>query len=231
MATQPITSEAGSETVATMPAVPAPTAAGPSPDANIPVPPPVPMPGGNGHCVATAAASLTVAAVASPPDAKVGPKPADNVSAGERETVERLADESGRFSEVFAVARQFWRGVPSWLASLLLHVTMFVVLGLFYLEPPKKTEVTVVSNSDQEQSDGLSESLDDANTSLTNENIGTTNDTVGTFEETKIGNLDNGPIVDVPLNVLANDTNAPDGGGVDLTAISDSLSGPLQNSL
>lgn len=241
MATQPINSETGSEAVATMPTVPAP--AGPSPSPNIPVPPPLPATNGvNGHGGAAAAASASAAAVSAPADAKADPKPADSISAGasisaegsasagERETVEPLADEPGNFGAVFAAARQFWRGVPSWLASLLIHVAMFVALGVFYLEPPKKTEVTVVSN-DQQQGEGLSESLDDVDTSLTNEGSALTNDKVGTFEETKIGNLDNGPIVDVPLNVLGTDTNAPDGGGVDLTAISDSLSGPQQNSL
>jgi hypothetical protein len=227
MATQPITSEAGSETVATMPAAAAPPES--SPSAKIPRPPPVPTANGvNGHATAMAAASAASAAIASPAAAKNNSKPANDASAGTSETVEHRPDEPGKFSGVFQVARQFWRGVPSWLASLLIHVTMFVALGLFYLEPPAKTEVTVVSNTDGQQSEGLSESLDDANTSLTNDNIGPMNDTVGTFEETKIGNLENGPIVDIPLNPLANDTNAPDGGGVDLTAISNSLSGPQQ---
>jgi hypothetical protein len=232
MATQPITSETDREAVATMPAAPAPTTADRSPNGKIPVPPPVPMLSGvNDNGAATAAASSTAAPAASPPDVKAEPKPADSIAAGEREPVEPLAGEPGLFSGVYAAARQFWRGVPSWLASLLIHVAMFVALGLFYFEPPAKTEVTVVSNSDEQQSEGLSESLDGADTSLTNEGSALTNDMVGTFEETKIGNLDNGPIVDVPLNVFANDTNAPDGGGVDLTAISNSLSGPQQSSL
>src|SRR5262245_40035373 len=143
MATQPITSEAGSETVATMPAAPAPVESSPPP--NIPIPPPVPTANGvNGHGVAATTASTVVATSAA---TKSDSKPANDESAGTSETVEPLPDKPGKFSGAFDVARKFWRGVPSWLASLLIHVAMFVALGLFYLEPPKKTEVTVVSNT------------------------------------------------------------------------------------
>lgn len=88
--------------------------------------------------------------------------------------------------------------MPSWFASLIVHTVALVVLGLVYVESPQKSgEVEIVANPSPPD-----DSLEDLDSTLTT-------DDVMAFDST-LSVVDSGPVEDIPLNPLADDSDAAD---------------------
>jgi hypothetical protein len=189
MATQPITSEAPRETVATLPP-------------SIPAPPSLPSAPANA-VNGTASATPAEAAPTADPKANQNGSPA-------KSKVKNKARESDKFDQFAATMRKWWRGVPSWMASLIVHAVALVVMGLWYVETPKKSgEVEIVANPAPPD-----DSLEDLDSSITNTDAMTFDSTLST--------IDSGPVVDVPLNPTANDDDAANT-SLELTSMNNSL--------
>ncbi|MCC7084722.1 MAG: terpene cyclase/mutase family protein [Pirellulales bacterium] len=196
MATLPITSEATRESVATLPIGHPATV----------VPPPLPASyGANDRAsVASAAPASAIASVVEP------------ISAGDQPKARRTSLQPDKFDQFAAALRCWWRGVPSWLASLLIHTTALIVLGLIYVAPEHKSSDLEIVAHPTAPSDSLAD-LD----SLTDADVTSLNSTLST--------IDSGPMVDIPLNPLADDIDAA-AASLDVASLNDALA-PQQDLL
>jgi hypothetical protein len=186
MATQPTITDAVQETLATSATVSAPA-------------PSITTSGAGGI------KQSSVVTAAPGPKLKAGERHADSQAKSKRKV-----KQPDRFDQIAARLRTWWREVPSWLASLVVHAVALVALGLFYIEPQKKSADLAIVASPQV----TEESLHDLDSPVTAADVTTLDSSLSTVES--------GPLEDVPLNPLANDTDAAPT-SLDLASLNDSL--------